>query len=156
MYLWVRLAAWTIAGAFLVVSLRAIAEETIKCPKCSFVNSAKTPEGKERTACEKCGYSLKRFPQDKQPDKLDVSGYPKEMQEAYKLFSKRCSKCHTLARPLWAKFTDEEWEKYVKRMRRKPNSGISADEAKKIYEFLVFQSEKRAKEIDAFWKKQGK
>lgn len=138
------------------VSLRGpatAAAETIKCPKCGNVNPAKTPDGKEVSQCQKCGYSLKKFAADKGPDKVDVSKYPAEMQTAYKTFSKRCSKCHTLARPLWTRFTADEWEKYVKRMRRKPGSGIKAEEAKTIYEFLVYDSKARAKEKDEFWAK---
>ena len=40
------------------------------------------------------------LPQDKGPDKIDVSAYPAPQQAAYKVFSAKCSKCHTIARPL--------------------------------------------------------
>ena len=37
----------------------------------------------------------------------------------------RCSRCHTLARPLNAHITDpQHWIRYVARMRRQPGSGI--------------------------------
>ena len=47
-------------------------------------------------------------------DRVDVSGYPAEIQEAYRVFALRCSRCHTLARPLNAHIDDpEHWIRYV-------------------------------------------
>ena len=64
-----------------------------------------------------------------------MSSYPPEIQEGYKVFSVRCSKCHTLARPVNAEYAlPEEWSRYVKRMMRKPGSGISKKDGKKIYD----------------------
>lgn len=83
------------------------------------------------------------LPQDKGPDKLDVSGYPAEMQQAYKLLAAKCSKCHTLARPLNTMMTRAEWERYVKRMMHKPNSGINDKQGKDIFEFLVYDQTSR-------------
>lgn len=128
-------------------------EETIKCPKCGKVQSKFLPDGKERTACEKCGYSIKAFAADKGPDKIDekiLATYPKVMQDIYSnLFSKRCSKCHTLARPINTTFTPSKWEKYVKLMMRKPGSGIKPAEAKQIWQFLVYDTVKRkGKELE--------
>lgn len=83
---------------------------------------------------------------DKGPAKIDVSKYPKDMQEKYKLFAKKCSTCHTLARPINSDFVlDEEWERYVKRMMRKSGTLISPDEGKQIFEFLAFDSKTRKK-----------
>lgn len=82
---------------------------------------------------------------DKGPRTIDVSSYPPEMQEYYKVFSKKCSKCHNLARPVNATFKADEWERYIKRMMRKPGSGILSSEAKKIYEFLKYYSEQKEK-----------
>ena len=65
------------------------------------------------------------LPQDKGPDKIDVSAYPAEQQANFKLFAGKCSKCHTIARPLNTMMTRDEWSRYVKRMMHKPNSGIS-------------------------------
>jgi len=85
---------------------------------------------------------------DKGPATIDVSKYPADMQENYKLFSKKCTHCHTLARPINCEFAlPDEWSRYVKRMMRKPDSQISADEAKKIYEFLVYDSKTRKKDL---------
>ncbi len=83
---------------------------------------------------------------DKGPAKIDVSKYPKDMPETYKLFAKKCSTCHTLARPINSDFVlDEEWERYVKRMMRKSGTLISPDEGKQIFEFLAFDSKTRKK-----------
>ena len=38
-------------------------------------------------------------------DRVDVSGYPPEIRSAYRVFALRCSRCHTLARPLYAHIT---------------------------------------------------
>ncbi len=85
---------------------------------------------------------------DKGPATIDVSKYPLDMQGDYKLFSKKCTHCHTLARPINCEFAlSDEWSRYVKRMMRKPDSQISADEAKKIYEFLVYDSKIRKKDL---------
>ena len=56
------------------------------------------------------------LPQDKGSDKIDVSIYPEEMRSAYKVFTSKCSKCHTIARPINTTMSREEWERYVKRM----------------------------------------
>lgn len=85
----------------------------------------------------------KHFAADKGPDKIDVSGYPKKMQDAYKVFSVKCSKCHTLARPINTNMKKAGWKRYVKRMANKPKSGISKGEAKAIYKFLVFYQGKK-------------
>ena len=66
----------------------------------------------------------------------------------YELFAARCAKCHSLARPINSDYAlDEEWSRYVKRMMRKPGSGISPKEAKKIYEFLAYDSSVRKKDL---------
>ena len=83
------------------------------------------------------------LPQDKGPDKIDVSGYPAPTQAAYKLFSSKCSKCHTIARPLNTMMKRDEWERYVKRMMHKPNSGIGDNQGKDIFEFLVYDQTNR-------------
>lgn len=72
-------------------------------------------------------------------DHLDTSGYPPDIQEAYEVFAVRCSRCHTLARPLNARITDERhWVRYVARMRRQPGSGINRNNADLILKFLLF------------------
>ncbi len=85
----------------------------------------------------------KVFAADKGPATIDVSGFPKEMQENYKIFAARCSKCHTLARPINTDMTASGWKMYVKRMMNKPDSGISPANAKRIYKFLKFYQKKK-------------
>jgi mono/diheme cytochrome c family protein len=83
------------------------------------------------------------LPQDKGPDKIDVSAYPAPMQAAYKLFTSKCSKCHTIARPMNTAMPVDDWSRYVKRMMHKPNSGISDSQGKQIFEFLSYDQENR-------------
>jgi hypothetical protein len=86
---------------------------------------------------------------DKGPAKIDVSKYPVDMQNRYKLFAKKCSSCHTIARPINSDFVlDDEWERYIKRMMRKAGpSLISADEGKQIFEFVAYDSKIRKKAL---------
>jgi hypothetical protein len=92
------------------------------------------------------------LPQDKGPAKIDVSGYPAEMQANYKLFSTKCAKCHTIARPINTMMKRDEWERYVKRMMHKPNSGISDNQGKQIFDFLVYdQTNRKDKDPKTFF-----
>jgi len=92
------------------------------------------------------------LPQDKGPDKVDVAAYPAPMQSAYKLFSSKCSKCHTIARPINTLMKRDEWERYVKRMMHKPNSGISDSQGKQIFDFVVYdQTERKDKNPKNFF-----
>lgn len=85
---------------------------------------------------------------DKGPATIDIAKYPADMKAGYKLFATRCSKCHTIARAINSEFVlEDEWERYVKRMMRKPGSGISANDGKTIYEFLAFDSKTRKKAL---------
>ena len=85
---------------------------------------------------------------DKGPAKIDVSKYPPEMKAKYKIFADKCSKCHTIARPINCEFVlEDEWERYIKRMMNKAGTLISADDGKQIYEFLVYDSKTRKKAL---------
>lgn len=93
-----------------------------------------------------------KLPQDAGPDKVDVSAYPPPIQAGYKTFSTKCAKCHTIARPINTTMKRDEWERYVKRMMHKPNSGISDSQGKQIFEFLVFdQASRKDKNPKAFF-----
>lgn len=93
------------------------------------------------------------LPQDKGPSTINVSSYPPEQQKAYKLFVNKCSKCHTIARPINTTMTKPEWERYVKRMMHKPSSGISDKQGKDIFEFLAYDQQMRKdKTPSAFYK----
>ena len=92
------------------------------------------------------------LPQDKGPDKIDVSAYPAPQQAGYKVFTTKCSKCHTIARPMNTMMKRDEWERYVKRMMHKPNSGIGDAQGKVIFDFLIFdQTERKDKNPKAFF-----
>lgn len=92
--------------------------------------------------------SKKDFPWDKGPKEIDVSKYPPEMQARYKIFSQKCSKCHTLARPINAPLVlPEEWEAYVMKMTKKRRSGINTNVAREIIEFLQYDSSVRKKDL---------
>jgi hypothetical protein len=82
-------------------------------------------------------------PRDDGPDKIDVSGYPKEQAARYPVFVQKCSKCHPVARPINSRFDSSEWKRYMKKMIRRPNSGINEEQAADIYEFLKFFSSKQ-------------
>ncbi|MDB5215290.1 MAG: hypothetical protein JWO86_3217 [Myxococcaceae bacterium] len=70
---------------------------------------------------------------------LDPSKMPENVRADYELFANRCSKCHSLARPLTANITDDEqWVLYVNRMRRQPGSGISRTDQDGILRFLRY------------------
>ncbi|MBU6410039.1 MAG: hypothetical protein KGR98_06605 [Verrucomicrobia bacterium] len=85
---------------------------------------------------------------DSGPSTVDVSQYPQHIQDAYQVFSEKCSQCHKLSRPINSDFVlPDEWARYVKRMMYKPGSNISGSEAKDIYEFLVYDSSVRKKAL---------
>jgi hypothetical protein len=72
-------------------------------------------------------------------DRVDVSRYPEEIQDAYRVFEFRCSRCHTLARPLNARLDDpQHWIRYVNRMRRQSGSGIDQKNGETILKFLLY------------------
>jgi hypothetical protein len=72
---------------------------------------------------------------------LDTRQMPEEVQADYALFAHRCSKCHSLSRPLQSGITDDKyWADYVERMRRQPGSAISLDDTVPILRFLHYYS----------------
>ena len=87
----------------------------------------------------------KTFPADKGPNFIDVTIYSLKMQEAYELFTRKCSRCHTVARPINSTFAPDEWRKYVHKMMRKPGSGLTPKTAEEIIKFLIYDSEHREK-----------
>lgn len=81
---------------------------------------------------------------DRGPKTIEVSKYPQEMQDTYKnVFSKKCSKCHSLGRPINTDKTPEDWDKYVDKMMKKPNSNIDKKSAEKIKQFLIYDQKNR-------------
>jgi hypothetical protein len=68
---------------------------------------------------------------------LESATLPAELRADYAVFAQRCSKCHSLARPLNSGISDENyWILYVARMRRQPASGITQEDAAPILRFL--------------------
>ncbi|MET0387779.1 MAG: hypothetical protein ABW321_17540 [Polyangiales bacterium] len=94
-----------------------------------------------------CAYACAGQSKIRHGDTLDVTTYPRDIQDAYQVFAVRCSRCHTLARPLNARIKDpQHWVRYVERMRLNPSSGINAKNGKTILRFLIFYMEERQKE----------
>jgi hypothetical protein len=80
---------------------------------------------------------------------LDPTSLPEDVRPDYAVFAQRCSKCHSIARPLTSGIDDDEfWKEYVARMRRQPASGISEADSVVILRFLHYFSieERRKKE----------
>lgn len=79
---------------------------------------------------------------------IDVSAYPAGAQQRYSVFATTCTKCHTLARPINSHYAlPSEWLRYVKRMMRKPGSGINKAKGRQIYEFLSYDSSVRKADL---------
>ncbi len=67
----------------------------------------------------------------------EAASVPPDVRADYAVFAVRCSKCHSLARPLNSGIDDDGyWKTYVAKMRRQPGSGISADDSVAILRFL--------------------
>jgi mono/diheme cytochrome c family protein len=72
---------------------------------------------------------------------LERAALPADVRDDYAVFAQRCSKCHSLARPLESGITNDEfWRMYVERMRRQPASGISKADTLPILRFLHWYS----------------
>ncbi len=69
-----------------------------------------------------------------------MSAYPPDMQRRYELFSRKCSRCHSLDRPLHAHVGANGWLEYVQRMSRHPGAGITFAEQREIALFLAYYS----------------
>jgi hypothetical protein len=83
-------------------------------------------------------------------DEAEVVNVPPGLQADYALFAQRCSKCHSLARPLTSGIDDDEyWKRYVERMRRQPGSGISPEDEPAILRFLHYYSDEQKKKKGA-------
>jgi hypothetical protein len=76
----------------------------------------------------------------------DTSSMPEEVRTDYVVFARRCSKCHSLARPLNSGIDDDAyWAEYVRRMRLQPASGISHEDEATILRFLHWYSVEQRK-----------
>jgi hypothetical protein len=80
---------------------------------------------------------------------VDTASLPSAIQGDYAMFARRCSKCHSLARPLTAGITDDEfWREYVERMRRQPASGITRSDEEPILRFLHYWSHRERRPLE--------
>jgi hypothetical protein len=84
------------------------------------------------------GPDFKPDPRDNGAGRVDISRYPPQQQKNYEMFEVKCAKCHPLARSINARFTAQDWKRYMKRMIRRPNSGINEEQAAGIYDFLKY------------------
>jgi len=85
---------------------------------------------------------------DKGPDKIDVSKYPADVKKNYKVFSELCATCHPLARAVNCDFAlEDDWERYIKRMMRRGRSLITPAQAEAAYEFAIYDSKIRKKDL---------
>jgi len=77
----------------------------------------------------------------------EVRALPPDIEAAYQVFAMKCSRCHTLSRPLNAAIYDPgHWESYVTRMRRQTGSGISKRDADTILVFLRYYAQQQARQ----------
>lgn len=77
----------------------------------------------------------------------DTSGMPADIRADYEVFALRCSKCHSLSRPLNSGIDDDNyWREYVARMRRQPASGISPQDEVVILRYLHYFSVQQRRE----------
>jgi hypothetical protein len=82
---------------------------------------------------------------------VESSKLTPEMRSDYAVFAQKCSKCHSLSRPLESGITDDAfWHAYVERMRRQPGSGISLADEAPILRFLhQYSQQQLQKDSDA-------
>ncbi len=78
---------------------------------------------------------------------LEPSALPANVRGDYELFASRCSRCHSLARPLGSNFDPARWRVYVERMRLQPASGIALSDVPGILRFLDWYSAHRAEVV---------
>jgi hypothetical protein len=85
---------------------------------------------------------------DKGPDKIDVSKYPPEIKKKYKTFNELCGRCHPISRAVNCDFAlEDDWERYIKRMMRRGKGLISPDDALAAFEFAIYDSKIRKKDL---------
>jgi hypothetical protein len=74
-------------------------------------------------------------------EEMDPSTMPPDVVASYRVFTQRCSKCHSLGRVYDSGITDDEfWVKYVERMRRQPGSGITKGDESVVLHYLFYYS----------------
>ncbi len=89
------------------------------------------------------------YASDLGPETIPIAAYPTDMQAGYAKFQTKCGVCHSAARAVNSEFVEaKQWSRYILRMQMRPPccnrcSYISHDDAKSIYQFLVYDSQIR-------------
>ena len=87
---------------------------------------------------------------DERSESIDPATLPQDVHADYEVFAQRCSKCHSLSRPLNSGIVDDDyWTMYVARMRRQPGSGISLEDSRVILRFLHYYSQEQIRKKQA-------
>ncbi len=84
-----------------------------------------------------------QYDQNAAPPKIDIAGYPPEIQRDYRVFKQKCSKCHSVANSLKLSMSTVEWKYWVNKMEAMPSSDINDKEAKEILDFLNYDETHR-------------
>ena len=79
-----------------------------------------------------------QYDQNSSVPKIDVSGYPPEIQRGYGVFKEKCSQCHSLGSSLKLSMSPEQWNYWVGQMEALPSSHLNDGEAKEILDFLKY------------------
>ena len=127
---------------FFCLGMMVLAAFTASCSR----NENPPEEKPASSAADKSVFSV-RFPYDLGSPTVNVSRYPKNVQDDYKIFLAVCSSCHTTARPLNSPYASEyDWSRFVQRMHVKilsRGSDVEKRSLKQIMEFLVYDSKVR-------------
>ncbi len=137
---------------FLVISVNQVGIVTSWAQDNKEIDPSEIPDEKPEGMSEEDWWQLKAkkpLPYDKGPSTIDIANYTQEMKDIYtKVYTPKCSKCHTIARAINAPYAlPDEWMSYIKKMMKKPGSGINPKAAKSIYKFCVYDSEIRKKDL---------
>jgi mono/diheme cytochrome c family protein len=93
------------------------------------------------------GVAHAQFTQNKDNIRIDLSTYPPEMRNAYRVFSVKCGECHVLDTSLKPNFSPAQWTIEIKRMQAMASSHISDKEAKTILDFLNYDESHRKAQL---------
>lgn len=69
---------------------------------------------------------------------VDVSTYPADIQQGYRVFSDKCSECHDVSASLKISRSSAGWAAEVRRMQDMASSHMNDREADAIVRFLVY------------------
>ncbi|MBI4564103.1 MAG: hypothetical protein HY716_05350 [Planctomycetes bacterium] len=72
-----------------------------------------------------------------------IEAFPPEQKEAFGIFQRRCSTCHSLNEAFAAHVPPGSWAMVVRKMSRKSGAGIPREDVEPIAEFLEFFHDQR-------------